>query len=237
MPTVSDDAIALRTWEYSETSQTVALFTRDHGMLRALAKGSRREKSAFSGGIEVLTRGRAVAIVKRTTDLATLTSWDLLAIYWRLRRDLLAHRVGMYIADLVYHAITDADPHPGLYEILLETLQSMEAGDDPHALLSRFQWGVLREIGSRPDLNVTRDGRAPLYFDPAQSRCTPDPAPGAWPVQRRTIARIDAIDTGESPEPSPDDRKAGRFLSEYLAHVIGRDLPSRKALFGALVMQ
>jgi len=80
VPTLTDDAIALRHWEYSETSQTVALFTRTHGLLRAMAKGAKREKSNFSGGIETLTRGRAVAIVKQTTDLATLTAWDLLEI-------------------------------------------------------------------------------------------------------------------------------------------------------------
>ena len=239
---ITDDAVALRTWEYSETSQTAALFTREHGVVRALAKGARRERSAYSGGIEVLTRGRAVAILKPTTDLATLTSWDLLSIYWRPRRDLLAHRVGLYLADLVYHAITDEDPHPGLYDILVGALEGMEAGRDPFTVCARFQWGVLGEIGSRPDVlssegSASRTNGDAVFFDPRAGRCVASPTPGVWPVQRRTIERIREFDVSGGIEADADrDRKPGRFLSEYLVHVIGRDLPTRKPLFGPLVM-
>lgn len=49
MPPVSDDAVCIRHWDWSETSQTVSLFTRGHGLVRALAKGSKRPKSPYSG--------------------------------------------------------------------------------------------------------------------------------------------------------------------------------------------
>ena len=40
---------------------------------RGLAKGSKREKSNFSGGLEVLTHGEILAIIKPHTELANLT--------------------------------------------------------------------------------------------------------------------------------------------------------------------
>ena len=56
MPTITDQAIVIRRWDFSETSQTVSLFTRDHGIVRGLAKGAKREKGDFSGGLDLLTR-------------------------------------------------------------------------------------------------------------------------------------------------------------------------------------
>ena len=42
MPTISDYAICIRRWDFSETSQTVSLFTRESGIIRGLAKGAKR---------------------------------------------------------------------------------------------------------------------------------------------------------------------------------------------------
>ena len=239
MPTITDDAIALRHWEYSETSQTVALFMRTHGMLRAMAKGAKREKASFSGGIEVLTRGRAVAIVKQTTDLATLTSWDLLTVYWRARSDLSAHRAGLYLVDLVYHAITDHDPHPGLYDALVDALEGIERGDELFELLARFQWALLLEVGTRPELALDVLGdSARAYFLPEHGRLSLTRTPGSWPVRGSTVRFIAALDAGEVIEPSDradHPKRAGRFLAEYLVVVLGRDLATRRAIFGPTV--
>ena len=78
MATIRDQAVCVRQWDFSETSQTVSLFCREQGMIRGLAKGSRRERSSFSGGFDLFTRGEIVAIVKPGRDLATLTEWTCL---------------------------------------------------------------------------------------------------------------------------------------------------------------
>ena len=56
MPAQHDQAICIRHWDYSETSQTVGLFGRTLGCFRGLAKGARRERGSFSGGLDLLTR-------------------------------------------------------------------------------------------------------------------------------------------------------------------------------------
>ncbi|HAC09503.1 MAG TPA: DNA repair protein RecO, partial [Phycisphaerales bacterium] len=53
MPTIRDEAVCVRHWDFSETSQTVSLFLRDHGLVRGLAKGARRERGSFSGGFDL----------------------------------------------------------------------------------------------------------------------------------------------------------------------------------------
>src|SRR5690606_23173149 len=122
---VREDAIVLRLWDFSETSQTAALFTRGHGAVRCLAKGSKRPRAKFSGGLELATRGEAVLIVKPTSDLAQLIEWDLRETYFGLRRRVDAHLAGMCALDLVFQAVRDHDPHERLFDALADALDEI----------------------------------------------------------------------------------------------------------------
>ena len=71
-----DTAICIRTTDYSETSQIVTLFTKAAGKISAIAKGSKRPKSAFDGPLEVLSYGRIVFSDSNREKLATLTEFQ-----------------------------------------------------------------------------------------------------------------------------------------------------------------
>ncbi len=243
MPTLVDEAVVLRHWEFSETSQTVSLLCRASGALRGLAKGARRERSAFSGGFETLTRGEIVAIVKPSTELAVLTEWDLREVFWGARRDLAAHRAQLYMVDLVHHAVTLADPHPALYDALVAALR--EAVDAPSAAraLLRFQWTLLVETGYRPRL-ATDEGALPatVGFSPRAGGVVPDPGPGVdaardevFRVRRATIRLLERVERGEplaDADPRAVDR-ASRLPAASLRTILGRELPSLDAVLPA----
>ena len=160
MPTVHDQGICIRHWDFSETSQTVSIFGRSLGIVRGLAKGARRERGAFDGGIDLLSRGEFGVIVKPGRELSTLTEWSLLESYPRLRMDLSANRTAFYMADLVGRVLGPEDPHPVLFDRLVDSLRmlgSMRSPDEPapdgaHILLG-FQWTLLCEAGYRPSLS------------------------------------------------------------------------------------
>ncbi|HOV78047.1 MAG TPA: recombination protein O N-terminal domain-containing protein, partial [Sedimentisphaerales bacterium] len=71
-----DRAVCIRTVDYSETSQILTLFGRLSGKIRAIAKGSKRVKSAFEGPIEVLSCGQIVYSPAFGGRLATLTEFQ-----------------------------------------------------------------------------------------------------------------------------------------------------------------
>lgn len=243
MPNSIDQAIVLRHWDYSETSQTVSLLCRDRGLLRGLAKGSRRDRSSFSGGFESLTRGELLAIIKPTTELATLTSWDLQEIYWGPRRDLRAHRVGLYMVDLVSHGIVDHDPHPSLFDTLAQSLRDIEVSENVDRVLLQFQWRLLQEIGLHPrlvDQAEPSDTKAWIFdahkggvTGPA-TESTKKSGPGRWMVRTQTLQLLQEI-SGAEPCVEVDRRtvsRASRLLSEYLRVVLDADLGTRRVLFG-----
>jgi len=249
--TIRDEAVCIRHWDWSETSQTVSLFTREHGVLRGIAKGSKREKTDFSGGLEILTRGEVMALTKPTRALANVTSWDLRETFPGCRSDLTRHYAGVYAIDLIHHAVLEGDPHPDLYDDLIGCLRALggsgAVGDGhPGWLVLRFQWRVLREIGQVPELGVdARTGKAledveTFGFDPKNGGLTADPGPGAasvWRVRSKTISLLRTLDQAPdtvASEPDPATNRANRLLAAYLRERLEAEPNSMQPLLDCL---
>lgn len=241
MPTIKDHAICLRHWDFSETSQTVSLFLREHGVMRGLAKGAKRERGRFSGGIDVLTAGEVVAIVKPGRPLATLTDWLLRTAWTIVRRDITANRIGLYAVDLVHQLLAEHDPHPRLFDALVQLLDDLQARTGPWHALLRYQWVLLSETGYEPQLGRMADtGEAvpaktgTLGFSAAAGGVVADTgAADRWRVRVATIELIREAARG-SDISSADDanvQRANRLLAAYLREIIGDQPPAMRWLF------
>lgn len=235
--TIRDDAICIRHWDWSETSQTVSLFSCEHGIVRGIAKGSKREKAPFSGGLELLTRGEVVAIVRSNGSLATITSWDLRDAYAGVRRSLRAFYVGSYLVDLLHHAVTDADPHPGLYRRMVEAFEML--ADGPEEALLQGQWAVLAETGYTPAMprGPVEPGGAVCFLPREGVFLTGEAArarPDGWRVRPETLAWLKrfAGDARVGGGDAESVSRANRLLGSYLRHVLGDELTTVRPVFG-----
>ena len=153
---VKNTAICLRTVDYSETSQVVTLFTKDHGKVGAMAKGSRRAKSSFDGPIEVFSFGEAMFIIKESA-LAMLTELAQQPRFRLLSQNLNALNAALFAAELTEKFLEDHDPHPDLFDKyikFLETLQETKEQNLTYAWLILYQLRLLEESGVAPMLNA-----------------------------------------------------------------------------------
>ena len=155
-----DLAICIRAVDYSETSQIVTFFTRQTGKISAIAKGSKRPKSAFDGPIEILSHGQIVFSDSGKEKLATLTEFEPIydaPDYAGPRSDFFALNCCFFAAELLNHLTHDYDPHPELFDRFLHFLQNAEQHETQHYMLAAlilFQLGLLREIGFQPILSA-----------------------------------------------------------------------------------
>ncbi len=236
----------MRVWDWSETSQTVSLFSRSLGLLRCLAKGSKRANSAFSGGVEMLTLGDIGVIIKPSSELALLTRWDLVEIFPALRKALPAHHAGLYMAELVHRFTADHDPHPGLFDALLAGLRGLDDASACQAALLRFQWAVLNEAGYRPVLDRLVTDNSPL---PDAQVYTFDPASGGvvgagdsasaraeladWRLRRSTLDTLLRVAEAQDGPPGDGDAttRAARFLASYLRQILGSEPATLRLVF------
>jgi DNA repair protein RecO (recombination protein O) len=154
VPAVRSQALVLRNVEVFETSLVVTLFTRAMGKVSGLAKGGRRLKSPFQGGLDLLGVSDIVLLHKASDALDLLTEAAPVERFTSLRRDLAALYAGYYIAELLTELTDFNDPHPKLFDAAVVTLRHL--GEPPlrDRRLLRFELACLRELGLMPVLGA-----------------------------------------------------------------------------------
>lgn len=205
MPATFDRAIVLRMYDWSETSQIAVLLTEHHGLVRALAKGSRRPVAKFSGGFELLTAGTAGLLMRPESDLATCTEWDLTDPLWHLRRSLGAFYRAVLAAELLQRVVIDRDPHAALFSEALQFLASLRGQPEADGPMVRLLWAALRECGWQPEVAAMLDGSelpgdGTVRFSPELGGVIGqlEPAGGVlWPVRVGTLRRLAAEQQGQ----------------------------------------
>lgn len=74
-----DEGVVLRTAKLGEADRIITLLTRDHGKVRAVAKGVRRAKSRFGGRLEPFMRVDVLIAEGRTLD--TISQAESISAY------------------------------------------------------------------------------------------------------------------------------------------------------------
>ncbi|MEO1584459.1 MAG: DNA repair protein RecO [Planctomycetota bacterium] len=244
MDPVVDEAVCLRQWDFSETSQTAVLFTRKLGIVRVLGKGTRRNDPRFSGGLEVGTLGEAVVYPKES-GLATLAGWDLQQTFRGSRGTLAKHRAAMFAIDVPRHVLPEAEPHPVSYAGLVRTLGDL-GGGAWQPVIARWLWLLLADAGFGPDLSA---GERSVGFSPSRGGLVPAHAEqGAhgvvWRLRGETtrglVSLASDVDAAGVLDPDVAER-VGRLLAWYVREIAGREPPTLPELFGthdpAVVLQ
>lgn len=202
MPLVHDAGICLRKHEYSESSQILTLFTCEHGLVRAIAKGAHRRTKAgaskFDGGIDYLDLGRAVFIHDSNRELSTLTEWHLVDGHLALRQNLRAIYLALYAAELVSLLIEEHDPHPDLFDALEQLLQDLPSPRIEELFLA-FELNLLLQTGYLPELDTCaicgQFTDHPAAFSPGQGAilCTHCQTPDAIAIDPRLLRLLRSI--------------------------------------------
>jgi DNA repair protein RecO (recombination protein O) len=155
VPVETATAIVVRGSDWSETSRIVTLFSREHGKLRALAKGGRRLKSGFEIALDLLTVCRVGFLRKAHAGLDLLTEAVVEERFPPLREKLPNLYTGYYIAELLADGTQDYDPHPELFDAATELLRRLaEPTADPLAAASAFDLAWLNALGYGPQLTA-----------------------------------------------------------------------------------
>lgn len=153
MAVFADQAVVLLRYDYSETSQVIVLMTREHGKVRAIAKGIRRgTKARFAAGIDLLDIGRIIISSRheRSAKLATVTEWRQTRSLPGIREKLFRIHAAQYTAEITGYLTEDWDPHIDLFDHFVATLLELNDASEPLPPVVAYQLELLSEIGSIP---------------------------------------------------------------------------------------
>lgn len=145
------EAIILRRREVRETSLMLTGFSRTLGKFEGLIKGVRGGRAAVPWYLEPLTLQAVVLYERRRSPWVLVSACDLIHAFDPVRRDLNRTAYAMYCLELVDGMTGVGDPHPDIYDALLNVLHGLELPDADAPSLVRFlEVHLLRSSGLLP---------------------------------------------------------------------------------------
>jgi recombinational DNA repair protein (RecF pathway) len=146
-----DSAVVLRTHKLGEADRIITLLTRQHGQVRAVARGVRKTTSRFGGRLEPFMHVDVQLAEGKTLDVVTqVQTIDPFAQH--LGADYAAYTAGTAILETAERLVQeDGEPAVPQYQLLVSALRALAANrQSPGLLLDSFQLRSLAIAGYAP---------------------------------------------------------------------------------------
>ena len=137
---------------FRDTSQILDVFTRDHGRLSLMSRGSRGSKSKIGGILQIFRpllvswQGRGEMPFLNNTEIADIKAPSLSG------RVLMS---AMYINELLVYLLHKNDVHADVFDQYHECLYALEAASNIEIVLRLFEKNLLQQLGF--GLNLVND--------------------------------------------------------------------------------
>jgi DNA repair protein RecO (recombination protein O) len=155
-PLVETEALVLKRFDYSETSQIARLFTRSEGRLSVIAKGIKRPNADLRGPMDLFCLADVGFTGRPGDELLVLRKYHVVTGFPGLRQDLERMSAAFYLAELLCEGTRDRDPDEGLFELWLASFRALEtaAAGECDAIVIRAELGFLEAGGFLPSLEA-----------------------------------------------------------------------------------
>jgi DNA repair protein RecO (recombination protein O) len=236
VPLYRDEAIVLRTHKLGEADRIITLLTRQHGRVRAVAKGVRKTTSRWGSRLEPFTHVDLQLAEGRNLD--TVTQAETLTPYSKgLGLDYDRYTAGTVMLETAERLVTEEkEPAVQQFLLLVGGLRAMSAGEHPaKQVLDSYLLRSLSVAGYAPSFDhcVQCGLEGPhRFFNPSAGGvlCASDRVAGSATPAPETVLVLGALLVGDWPLVHAADprhlREASGAVAAYLAWHLERGLRS-----------
>jgi len=152
MPLRESESIVLKSYNLAEADRIVVFFTREFGMIRGVAKGSRRTKSKFGSSLEPFSEVSLEYFEKDDRELVSIQNADLIRSAFSTAAEPERLATYAYVAELLIAFAPPHDPNETLYRMVRACLDAeIRNRAQSAALRLYFEIWILRLGGVLPD--------------------------------------------------------------------------------------
>ena len=245
MPVVEAESIVLKTYNLAEADKIVLLFTREHGIVRGVAKGAKRLKSRFGSALEPFSIVRVSYFQKEVLELVSIQHIELVNSYFAAASDPQFLEKFSYLTEILVGSVPPQDPSETLYRMVRSVIQTAaERRETLESVGLYFEVWLLRLTGYLPQWkNCYICGREFGGQEPAGLGANFELACGTCrrltslveigPKSRSALVnalRLSPSDFADSVSNRTDIHGLSEILKRVLSHALGKPVAENPSL-------
>jgi len=150
---VNTTAIVLKTFPYGDTSLISRCFTKEKGKISFIIKGAQSKKNLLSPYFQPLSYIQIIYNENAKRELQIISKVNFVNIWLKIPNSLKKMTLLQSILEITDFTLEKNDPHPGLFNILIESINYFENNQFKENLIFWFyECELLSELGFRIDL-------------------------------------------------------------------------------------
>lgn len=153
IPMQTSEAFLLRKIEYGEADYIISLFTRDFGKIKGLAKNAKKSRKRFGGRLEPFVYFR-VRFREKQTGIKFIEDCETIRVFSIFREDIELFTWGSFILENIDVLLPEEEPNDKIFELLVETLSSLDSNKSPIPVILKFQLSLLFLSGYKPNFDT-----------------------------------------------------------------------------------
>ncbi len=157
--------INLKAMPMNESDRLVTVLTKEWGLIRAIAPGSRKHKSRLGGRSGLFVVNELLLVKGKSID--KMVQAETQQSFPKLSTDLARLTASQYLAEIALSQALSDQPQEELYYLLLEHLKRLETASKPNILpcLAQATFHLLALAGVAPEVFHCALSRAPLEIE------------------------------------------------------------------------
>lgn len=150
MEPVQVNALVIRAQNYGEADRILTLFSKEKGIISAIAKGARKFKSHQAGATQLFCYGRFNLVPGK--NMYTLRGAVCEESFFSVSASIENLALAQYLCDLAYQATGPENPDEGVLSLLLNTLYLLSKGDkSPELVKAVYEFKLCARAGFMPN--------------------------------------------------------------------------------------
>lgn len=142
--------ITLRAYDLGESDKILVLFSREKGVLRAVAKGIKKTTCKFGGRLDSLNVNEL--LLREGRNLNTISQCETIKIFPHLRLDYDKLIYSLFLGELVLLLTNEEEPVEEVFDLLIYTLETMQFTHNPLMHTIWFEMHLLTILGYKANL-------------------------------------------------------------------------------------
>lgn len=150
----TSEAIVITSQKYGDSSKIVTFFTKDFGIIKAIAKGSFQIKSKYGSALEVLSYVNINFYSKPEGHLQLLSDAEIVRPYYNLSKSFEHITVGFALCETILKTLDEHYKNPHIFQNFAQSLNLLDnLPSNPSNILIKFLLDSARILGFGINLN------------------------------------------------------------------------------------